>query len=302
VIPGSTFSTLSTVLKTNNILKSEYGQYVGHLDETTQNHFQNVWPHPSGERARSGAYQKLDSFIQEADFFTKMFSAKQSQFDLYDELCGDESKVVLVNTNAGQLTNTVSSALGAFFISWLLAASWRRYLMRPSQRKPVLCYLDEAHTYIGHHPQIGEVIGTAREANVALTLAMPDLSPTAVSPNVVSTLTKVAFQFVNTHQHADQVKLYQTLKAEAAGDLDKPKFEFLSYLKDITKYPVTVKTPPLLFSDSDRMGDEEFAELKTQMRKDYCSPPKSAPPAAPVTIPDSEDDEDMGAGTWGKSE
>jgi ABC-type phosphonate transport system ATPase subunit len=124
-----------------------------------------------GERGQVVAplLNKLRAFLVR-DALRRMLGQADPKFAL-DELFA-KRRIVLVNTNKGNLGPETSSLLGALLLTQLWAAIQRRSAVAQEQRHPVMVTLDEVQDNL-HLPgvDLGDFFAQARGLGVAVTVA-----------------------------------------------------------------------------------------------------------------------------------
>ena len=260
LIPGATVLTFKEFLQKGGFAK--YEEYLAPLSDTDRR-FLTADMFDGGYAASLGAIRaRLTAFTSD-DLFLSMFTNPRNRFNLFKLL--QEPKVILVNTKEGML-KSAKEPFGRFFIAKLLQATEERMFVPRDKRLPVFAYIDEAQDYIKHDEKIRELTEKARKQNVNLTIAVHEIQD--LDETVRNALRKVAIQFWPS--------------------VNYPKWN----VSVANKEPVEISVPPVDFGKMERMSEEQFQAILTQMREAFSvereTPTHIPPPSSPQPQPPTE--------------
>ena len=108
-----------------------------------------------------------------------------------------ERKILLVSLSKGLLGDDAAALLGSLVLARLWQAVQRRASLRPEDRHPFFCHIDEFQDYLNLPMAIEDVLAQARGYAFGLTLAhqhLGQLPPTTRQAVLANARTKVVFQ------------------------------------------------------------------------------------------------------------
>lgn len=266
-IPGGTIKTLREILEKDGLdsMSDEgksYRSYIANLDPNGKSFFRNVFDSPSFQTTTRALILRRVIGMLKNKTFSRMFSAKESKFNMLTEL--GKGKVILINTNKKYLKEDACKLFGRFFIAQLLQAVEMR-----GDALPVYCYVDECHDYVAEEPRLSTLLDQARKRNVGMILAHQRLTQ-ITSDNVRDALANVDIQFASGLR-TDSAALAKMMKCEPE-DFDGQKHgEFMCFVKGKTLRAIPLKVPVLL-DDLPTMNKENKDYIKAMMRYRYCTP------------------------------
>jgi hypothetical protein len=118
-------------------------------------------------------------------------------------------------------------------------AAVSRSKLRPEQKVPVFCYIDEAHTVIRRDDKIATILDECRSQKIALIMAHQRIAQ-ITSPNVLDALGNCAIRIANSDD--DAAALAPRFRTDPQT-LRVPVGHFALFVRDTTPIAVTVSVP-----------------------------------------------------------
>jgi hypothetical protein len=172
-IPDATIHTLKTLLEPGG--KTKYETHIARLGGPARDFFDNEFDTKEFDQTKRQVLRRLYGVLENPTF-ASMFSNPQSKFDMFTEM--NVGKLILINTAKSLLKEEGTMILGRFFIAMIAQAVQERGTMPQWERKPVICYIDEAHEYFDENISI--ILNQARKFRVGMVMAhqfLEQLSP-----------------------------------------------------------------------------------------------------------------------------
>jgi hypothetical protein len=131
--------------------------------EKIRDFFDNVYADPKFAPRRIEVFTRLDNFASSSDMLMRMFSGKESNFDLLDAI--NRGSAIFVTTSKKRLGQENSQVLGRYMIALL------RLLSLSRDKSDTLCfaYLDEAQEYLDE--KAIELFEQGRKRKIGLVVA-----------------------------------------------------------------------------------------------------------------------------------
>lgn len=220
--------------------KGELPPNFDRMDEETQFWFQHTFA-TLAPATKNGLHQRLTNFMKQNQLLCKMLNADRCALNLFDEL-NDGGKVLLGDTDNGELGDEGTNILGRLFIALLDQLSSRRTKLDEKKLKPVFVYMDEAQDYIKEDGRFAKILEKARAQKVCMTVA---------------------------HHHTGQLDRRNEQSLEQAG--------IVSVVND-PKLPVSVRTrtqtfaltpEQLDFDHEPQMARRQYREMRERITDKY---------------------------------
>lgn len=285
-VQGATIDTLADMLRMRKgPFLEEYGSLIEGLSKTVRDYFNTTFFDDEVSVTKRAVVRRLAEIMSNTTF-ERMFSNQRNSINLRQEI--DAGNVILIHTDKGLLREQGCELFGRFFISLLLQATLTR-----TSKKPVFCYLDEAHDYISNEENAATLIDQARKQKVGFVFSHQRLNQ-IVNSNVTSALDGCAIKFASRNE-GDSKEVARSLRTDEAFVRDMPKLHFACFIRDVTTRGA-VRVPikwGLMEKHMEHMTDAEFAQVRQRMRDLYCGPasPPSQPPRPPSNRPSVTDAE-----------
>jgi hypothetical protein len=285
VIPGATIQTIVEILKPNGL--DDYRHFLDDVDQTCRDYFETTFsPRSQGTNVTKEALLRRLMGMLRNPTFRRMFLNERGKFNMAKEL--ETSKVILINTDLEFLRHDACQLFGRFFIAQLLQAAE----MRGEKSLPVFCYIDECQDYIANDDNAAKLMDKARKRKVGMIFAHQRIQ-NIESPNVRDALSNVGVRFAGGNE-TDAQYLSRIFRTEPEFIAQKQRGTFACFVRRQTQHAIEVKVPRDVLERMERMSEEEYNQIRDQMRARYCQPASqerrptsvdSAPAATPIPQP-----------------
>jgi len=198
-----------------------------------------------------------------------MFAQSTNKLDLFSAL--QDGKIILVNTAKDLLKEEGSSIFGRFFVQQIAQAALERATVAPSERTPVLLYVDEAQEYFDD--RIETILTQARKYRVGLTIAhqtLDQLSPKLRAALHANTSVKAAGGTSSRDARALAEELHTTADFIEGMKRRKEHTEFAVWIRNETPQAIRLSAPLGFLERQATMSEDAFERLQQQNRERYC--------------------------------
>lgn len=232
---------------------------------------------------RSQIMWRLD-FILTNDIMRAMFSSPRTRLKIADAI--NSGKIVLIDASKALLGDDGSEFYQRFFLALILAAAQQRAKLKPADKMPVYCYLDECQ-WVRNDQKLATILDECRSQKIALILAH-QRTEQITDKNVLSAMSNCAIRFANSD---DEAKLLAPkLRCEPEFLHSLARGTFAAFVRDFTPKAVALAVPHTKLEELPRMTDKQQAAIREQMHAEYgfISQPSvssSAKTIAPSTLP-----------------
>jgi hypothetical protein len=260
----------------------------------------NAWSDAERSQAIAPLMNKLRPFLLRQNL-RAVLGQREPQFSLRQVFT--ERKILLVPLRQGVMGSEAASLLGSLLVSELWQATQERASVPPSQRHPVMVYIDEAQNYLNLGIDLSDALAQARGYGTAFHLShqyLDQLDRTMRRAVLTNTRSRIVFQT----EHSDAAAFAKGHPEVAAEDFTAlGRFEVYASLfshGQVTPYasgrtvplgPATSK-PAELRALSRRRYGRPLTEIEAgfaQLMADHDSPAaQRARPAYPSTPPPGE--------------
>lgn len=253
VIPNATIHTMKDVL----VDFTSFSRYIDRLDPVAQGFFLTQYASTQYRQSRQELASKLYGVLNNTTF-SRMFSSPVSKLDLFSEM--NAGKVILIDTSKGFL-HGASPLLGRFFIAMVLQATQER---TNAKKLPTYFYIDEAHEYFDSN--VTTMLEQARKSKVGLILAHQQLGQLKEIRD--SVLANTSIRLVGGVSYDDDAVLSKMMGVMPGAITGLHPFTFLGRAKG--GYAVTVSVLPGRMEELPRMTDEEWRQVRDDIRRRYA--------------------------------
>jgi hypothetical protein len=239
---------------------------------------------------RSQIIWRLD-FILTNDTMRAMFASPTTRLKIADAM--NDGKIILIDASKAVLGDDGSEFYQRFFLALILAAAQQRSALKPSQKLPVYCYLDECQ-WVRNDQKLATILDECRSQKIALILAH-QRTEQITSPNVLSAMSNCAIRFANSDDEAKY--LAPKLRCDPKFLYSLPRGTFAAFVRDLTTRAVALKIPYTDVAALPQATAEQQTAIRRRMRAEYGSFPQPLPSssathpvaaAAPPSAPKSE--------------
>ena len=245
---------------------------------------------------------RLD-FILTNDTMRAMFASPTTRLKIADAM--NSGKIILIDASKATLGDDGSEFFQRFFLALILAAAQQRAKLKPSEKLPVYCYLDECQ-WVRNDQKLATILDECRSQKIGLILAHQRTEQIA-DRNVLSAMSNCAIRFANSDDEARY--LAPKLRCEPEFLHSLPRGTFAAFVRDLTPHALALKVPYRNLEILPRMTAEQQAAIRQRMRDEYgilpprprpTPPPTSVAPATPNQPPPSRSASDApeSGSTW----
>lgn len=266
-IPNATIHTLRDLLEPGG--SDKYADAIKQLGGTARHFFENEFNTKEFEQTKRQVLRRLYGIL-ENQVFERMFSHPKSKLDMFAEM--NEGKLILINTAKSLLKEEGTKVLGRFFIALIAQAAQERATMPQWERKPVICYIDEAHEYFDEN--IGIILSQARKFKVGMVMAhqfLGQLEPKLQEAFEANTSIKLA----GGVSQRDARALAGQFNCDAETIQHQPKGTFVTFVRGITRRAVPISFPFFVLENMPRASREEMEAIRAANRERYAEPAAS---------------------------
>lgn len=235
-VPNATLETFRQILTTG---WKPFESYVLQCDRSTQDFFMAKPAEFDGPTYKETKQQVLWRLrlILSNEYLQQIFTSPVSNVDFFALL--DSGQLVIIDNSKDVLGEEGAEFFGRFFVAVIWMAAVSRSKLRPEQKVPVYCYIDEAHTVIKRDDKIATILDECRSQKIALIMAHQRIAQ-IVSPNVLDALGNCAIRIANSDD--DAAALAPRFRTEPQS-LRVPVGQFALFVRDVTPNAVTVTVP-----------------------------------------------------------
>jgi len=272
-IPGATIHTLRELLAPDGIDK--YRHHLDALDKTTREFFASEFNSKQFDDTKSQVLRRLWALLGNKTF-ERMFSHPKSKLDLFAEMNG--GRVILINTAKELLKQQGAQILGRFFIALIAQAAQERATLAKERRLPTFVYLDECADYLDD--DVALILEQARKFHVGMVLAHQytgQLTPKLFESFAANT----SIKFAGGVSDKDARLLAHLLRCTPEFILGQPKGNFAASVRNLTAAAISLRIPLGQIETRPRMADEEWAQVRDEMRARYATPYRGSGEACP---------------------
>ncbi|WP_316158324.1 MULTISPECIES: hypothetical protein [unclassified Bradyrhizobium] len=266
--PNPTIDTLKRVLA-DGLTRDE----VEKLDSRLRQFFENKasgFHSKTYAETRSQIIWRLD-FILTNDTMRAMFASPTTRLKIGEAM--NIGKIVLIDASKAKLGDEGSEFYQRFFLALILGAAQARSTLRPSEKLPVYCYLDECQ-WVRNDQKLATILDECRSQKIALILAH-QRTDQITNPNVLSAVANCAIRFANSDDEAKY--LAPKLRCEPEFLHNLPRGTFAAFVRDLTPHAIALKVPYRNIEDLPRMTAAQQVAIRQRMRDDYGFIPEPPP-------------------------
>jgi len=228
---------------------------------------------------RSQIIWRLD-FILTNDTMRAMFASPTTKLKLGEAM--NSGKIIIIDASKAKLGDDGSEFYQRFFLALILGAAQARSTMRPSEKLPVYCYLDECQ-WVRNDQKLATILDECRSQKIALILAH-QRTDQITNPNVLSAMANCAIRFANSDDEAKY--LAPKLRCDPEFLHSLPRGTFAAFVRDLTRKAIALNVPYQNIEDLPRMSGAQQDAIRQRMRDEYGVIP--APKVAMVRVPPPE--------------
>ncbi|TQF26281.1 hypothetical protein UNPF46_34575 [Bradyrhizobium sp. UNPF46] len=211
---------------------------------------------------RSQIIWRLD-FILTNDTMRAMFASPTTRLKIEEAM--DTGKIVLIDASKAKLGDDGSEFYQRFFLALILGAAQARSTLKPSEKLPVYCYLDECQ-WVRNDQKLATILDECRSQKIALILAH-QRTDQITNPNVLSAMSNCAIRFANSDDEAKF--LAPKLRCEPEFLHSLPRGTFAAFVRDLTPHAVALKVPYRNMEDLPHMTADQQTAIRQRMRDEY---------------------------------
>lgn len=278
-------------------------EQIGKLDNRLRSFFEdkkNGFQSRTYAETRSQVTWRLD-FILTNDTMRAMFESPTTRLNIAEAM--NSGKIVLIDASKAVLSDDGSEFYQRFFLALIQSAAQQRARLRPSQKVPVYCYLDECQ-WVRNDQKLSAILDECRSQKIALILAH-QRAEQITDTNVLSAMSNCAIRFANSDDDAKY--LAPKLRCDPEFLYSLPRGTFAAFVRDLTPRAIALQVPYVNLEKLPRMTKAQQAAVRSRMRAEYgivTRPPASsntpaaaAAPAPPESTPPVPDTPESGS-TW----
>lgn len=213
---------------------------------------------------------RLD-FILTNDTMRAMFTSPTTRLRIGEAM--DTGKIALIDASKAKLGDDGSEFYQRFFLALILGAAQARSTLKPSEKLPVYCYLDECQ-WVRNDQKLATILDECRSQKIALILAH-QRTDQITNPNVLSAMSNCAIRFANSDDEAKY--LAPKLRCEPEFLYSLPRGTFAAFVRDLTPNAIALKVPYRNIEDLPRMSGDQQVAIRQRMRDDYGVVPAPSP-------------------------
>lgn len=211
---------------------------------------------------RSQIIWRLD-FILTNDTMRAMFASPTTRLNLGEAM--NSGKIILIDASKAKLGDDGSEFYQRFFLALILGAAQARSTLKPSEKLPVYCYLDECQ-WVRNDQKLATILDECRSQKIALILAH-QRTDQITSPNVLSAMSNCAIRFANSDDEAKF--LAPKLRCDAELLYSLPRGTFAAFVRDLTPRAIALNVPYRNIEDLPRMSPAKQAAIRLRMQDEY---------------------------------
>lgn len=227
---------------------------------------------------RSQIIWRLD-FILTNDTMRAMFASPTTRLKIGDAM--NSGKIILIDASKATLGDEGSEFYQRFFLALILAAAQQRAKLKPEDKTPVYCYLDECQ-WVRNDQKLATILDECRSQKIGLILAH-QRTEQITDKNVLSAMSNCAIRFANSDDEAKY--LAPKFRCESEFLYSLPRGTFAAYVRDLTPHAIALKVPYINLATLPRMTAEQQGAIRLRMRDDYGILPLDPRPTPPPTSP-----------------
>lgn len=227
---------------------------------------------------RSQIIWRLD-FILTNETMRAMFASPTTRLKIADAM--NSGKIILIDASKATLGDDGSEFYQRFFLALVLAAAQQRAKLKPEEKVPVYCYLDECQ-WVRNDQKLATILDECRSQKIGLILAH-QRTEQITDKNVLSAMSNCAIRFANSDDEAKY--LAPKLRCESEFLYSLPRGTFAAYVRDLTPHAVALKVPYINPETLPRMTAEQQAAIRQRMRDEYGILPLQLRPTPPPASP-----------------
>ena len=229
---------------------------------------------------RSQIIWRLD-FILTNDTMRAMFASPTTRLKIADAM--NSGKIIVIDASKAILGDDGSEFYQRFFLALILAAAQQRAKLKPSEKLPVYCYLDECQ-WVRNDQKLATILDECRSQKIGLILAH-QRTEQITDKNVLSAMSNCAIRFANSDDEARY--LAPKLRCEPEFLHSLPRGTFAAFVRDLTPHAIALKVPYTNLEALPRMTAGQQASIRQRMRAEYgfIAQPRSVPPIVAEATP-----------------
>jgi hypothetical protein len=254
---------------------------ISRLDDRLRKYFANKnsgFHADTYKETRKQIIWRLD-FILTNDTMRAMFASPTTRLKIADAM--NSGKIILIDASKAILGDEGSEFYQRFFLALILAAAQQRAKLKPSEKLPVYCYLDEAQ-WCRNDTKLATILDECRSQKIALILAH-QRAEQITDKNVLSAMSNCAIRFANGDEEAKY--LAPKLRCEPEFLYSLPRGTFAAFVRDMTPQAVALKVPYTNLETVPRITPEQLAVVRKEMQAKYGFIPQPLAHPIPSTTP-----------------
>ena len=263
-IPDANIQTLRQLVEKDGY--DRYKKHIAKLTGTARAFFETECRSREFEQTKKQVLRRLWGIL-ENQTFERMFSHPRNKLDIFSEM--NEGRVILISTSKDLLKENGSKILGRFFIAMIVQAAIERASISEEDRMPTFIYIDECQDYLDHN--IALILEQARKQKVGMILShqyLGQLDPKLQQAFAANT----SIKFAGGVSTKDARQLAPDMRTTHEFIENMPVGSFAAYAKGTTSNAVAYKTTFGALEQLDRMTEDEFAQIRSEMREKYAVP------------------------------
>jgi hypothetical protein len=211
---------------------------------------------------RSQIIWRLD-FILTNDTMRAMFASPTTRLKLGEAM--NSGKIILIDASKAKLGDDGSEFYQRFFLALILGAAQARSTLKPSEKLPVYCYLDECQ-WVRNDQKLATILDECRSQKIALILAH-QRTDQITNPNVLSAMANCAIRFANSDDEAKF--LAPKLRCDSEFLYSLPRGTFAAFVRDLMPRAIALNVPYRNIEDLPQMSPAQQGALRQRMRDEY---------------------------------
>lgn len=273
-IPHPTISDLKHVLA--NGFASEQ---ISRLDDRLRQFFEDKahgFYAKTYAETRSQIIWRLDLILTN-DTMRAMFASPTTRLKIADAM--NNGKIILIDASKAILGDEGSEFYQRFFLALILAAAQQRAKLKPEEKMPVYCYLDECQ-WVRNDQKLATILDECRSQKIGLVLAH-QRTEQITDKNVLSAMSNCAIRFANSDDEAKH--LAPKLRCEPEFLVSLPRGTFAAFVRDLTPHAVALDIPYTNLEKLQRMTSKQQEAIRQRMHAEYGFPSRSSSESASST-------------------
>lgn len=283
-IPDANIQTLRQLMEKDGY--DRFKEHINKLTGTTRAFFETEFDSREFSATKEQVLRRLWGIL-ENQTFERMFSHPRNKLDMFTEM--NEGRVILISTSKDLLKESGTKVFGRFFIAMIAQSALERAAIPEQERMPTFIYVDECHEYVDSN--VTQILEQARKQKIGMVLAHQYLAQID-SKLLQSFSSNTSIKFTGGVSAKDARQLAPDMRTKPEFIDDVPTGTFAAFIKGITPAAAPHEVTFGLMEGLDRMSDEDFAIIRSEMREKYAVPYNEVQEIISRHLPERHDNED----------